>query len=157
MVRTDLDLAPRTPRQGEGTVTTASDTRVVEWDVVPDIQPGVALAMLRDATSKPRGRDAPGARRSAHLGRARSRPGVAHELNTPLAYVAANLEYLAAAVPPLVAEGAGAEIREALQESVEGVERLGVILQDLRTFVRPAAGEERPGGSARRCSGRRWR
>ncbi len=52
VVRTDLDLAPRIPRQGEGTVTTASDTRVVEWDVVPDIQPGVALAMLRYAASR---------------------------------------------------------------------------------------------------------
>ena len=143
VVRTDLDLAPRTPRQGEGTVTTASDTRVVEWDVVPDIQPGVALAMLRDATSR---REV--ATRLALADRLISvgslAAGVAHELNTPLAYVAANLEYLAAAVPPLVAEGAGAEVREALQESVEGVERLGVILQDLRTFVSHTSGEEGP-------------
>jgi hypothetical protein len=120
-------------------VTTASDTRVVEWDVVPDIQPGIALAML--ATSPPpRGRDAPG-RRSAHLGGlARRQRGA--QLNTPLAYVAANLEYLVGAVPKLVPERAGAEIREALQESVEGVERLGLILQDLRTFVRRTSGED---------------
>ena len=93
-------------RQGEATVTTASDTRVVEWDVVPDIQPGVALAMLRDATSK---REV--ATRLALADRLISvgalAAGVAHELNTPLAYVAANLEYLAGAVPPLLVERAG--------------------------------------------------
>jgi PAS domain S-box-containing protein len=141
VVRTELDLAPRSPRQGEATVTTASDTRLVEWDVVPDIQPGVALAMLRDVTSK---REV--ATRLALADRLISvgalAAGVAHELNTPLAYVAANLEYLAGAVPPLLVERAGAEIREALQESVEGVERLGLILQDLRTFACPAAGDD---------------
>jgi PAS domain S-box-containing protein len=141
VVRTDLDLTPRTPRQGEGTVTTASDTRVVEWDVVPDIQPGLALAMLRDVTSR---REV--ATRLALADRLISvgslAAGVAHELNTPLAYVAANLEYLAAAVPKLSPERGGAEIREALQESVEGVERLGLILQDLRTFVRRTGGED---------------
>ncbi|WP_242336570.1 MULTISPECIES: PAS domain S-box protein [Anaeromyxobacter] len=141
VARTELDLAARTPRQGEATVTTPSDTRLVEWDVVPDIQPGVALAVLRDVTSRREVQTRLAlADRLISVGALAA--GVAHELNTPLAYVAANLEYLAGAVPPLVADRPSAEIREALQESVEGVERLGLILQDLRTFMRAASGAD---------------
>lgn len=91
--------------------------------------------------------------------------GVAHEVNTPLAFVANNLDFLAeslaalralhqvyydraAASPALVAQlqaadqDAGAEqiwadLADLLPESRQGVERIAGIVQALRTFARP--------------------
>ena len=57
--------------------------------------------------------------------------GIAHEINNPLAYVMANLDFVLrhdAAV-----EG---ESREALQEAREGAERVRRIVRDLKTFAR---------------------
>jgi len=64
--------------------------------------------------------------------------GVAHELNTPLAYVTANLEFLAATLPTHLPGGASAaaELSGAVAESLEGLERLRHIIEDLRTFAR---------------------
>ncbi len=67
--------------------------------------------------------------------------GVAHEMNNPLAYVLANLEYavdqLALAHAP--AEGgtpALVEARRALADAREGAERVRSIVQDLKSFSR---------------------
>ncbi len=91
--------------------------------------------------------------------------GVAHEINNPLAFVAANLELLAErlpaladvgrARPPLDAPGAGDEIApppapalvaklvEMLDEAREGADRVRRIVRDLRTLART---EEEPAG-----------
>jgi PAS domain S-box-containing protein len=66
--------------------------------------------------------------------------GVAHEINNPLAYVIANLDYArqeidaarAAQVPP-----EGQELPRALQEARDGAERVRLIVKDLKTFSRP--------------------
>lgn len=68
--------------------------------------------------------------------------GVAHELNNPLSYVLSNLRYAMDELNERL-EGdrtlAGAEAREilqALQESLEGGERMRNIVRDLRSFSR---------------------
>ncbi len=67
--------------------------------------------------------------------------GVAHEINNPLAYVVANLGWVAQSL-----DGAGpgatvppedqSEIREALEEARSGAERVRAIVRDLKTFSR---------------------
>jgi PAS domain S-box-containing protein len=66
--------------------------------------------------------------------------GVAHEINNPLAYVIANLDYArqeledaAASRSPLDLE----EVPRALREAREGAERVRLIVRDLKTFSRP--------------------
>ncbi|MBM7112465.1 ATP-binding protein [Archangium primigenium] len=61
--------------------------------------------------------------------------GVAHELNNPLAYVMANLDYARdelRAVPAPGTEG----LAEALDEAREGAERMRTIVRDLKLFSR---------------------
>jgi PAS domain S-box-containing protein len=161
VVRTDVDLSLRAGArlQQEVPVTTPSGTRVVEWDLVPGILPGLSLAVLRDVTSR---REVQTrlvlADRLISVGTLAA--GVAHELNTPLAYVSANVEFLARAVPEHLPSGAAPEIGDALRESLEGVERLRVIIHDLRTFARTPGADD--GGPAdleavlRSCVGMAW-
>jgi PAS domain S-box-containing protein len=65
--------------------------------------------------------------------------GVAHEINNPLAYVIANLDFTLQEVATAGAPGATpvAELCEALQEAREGTERMRVIVRDLKMFSRP--------------------
>jgi len=67
--------------------------------------------------------------------------GVAHELNTPLGFVANNLGFLAEQLPALAASTPdpqlAADLAEALAESREGLERITGIVRDLRSFARP--------------------
>jgi PAS domain S-box-containing protein len=65
--------------------------------------------------------------------------GVAHEINNPLSYVLANLQVLredfeeiAASLPPARRD----EVREILDESLEGARRVRSIVRDLKTFSR---------------------
>jgi PAS domain S-box-containing protein len=65
--------------------------------------------------------------------------GVAHEINNPLAYVIANLDYarreieaVAAGAPPKALD-----MPQALKEAREGAERMRLIVQDLKMFSRP--------------------
>jgi PAS domain S-box-containing protein len=71
--------------------------------------------------------------------------GVAHEINNPLAYVIANLEFLAQELPPIreKLDGDAAEletpfgqIEQTLLEAREGAERVRLIVRDLKTFSR---------------------
>ncbi len=75
--------------------------------------------------------------------------GVSHEINNPLAYVAANTEFAAASVGPIEAalRGSGqsewgplcdrlVETRIALEEAREGAHRIRKIVQELRAFCR---------------------
>ena len=65
--------------------------------------------------------------------------GVAHELSNPLAYVSANLGYLAEKLgggPP-----SGDELRELLEETRDGVRRMIGLVQDLRSAGRRPRGD----------------
>ncbi len=64
--------------------------------------------------------------------------GVAHELNTPLAYVMSNVEYGIDLLKrrSWVSADEIRELREALREAYEGSERMREIVRDLRTFSR---------------------
>ncbi len=66
--------------------------------------------------------------------------GVAHEINNPLAYVIANLDYARQEIDAAVASGQppdGTELPRALQEARDGAERVRLIVRDLKTFSRP--------------------
>ncbi|NWF80325.1 MAG: PAS domain-containing protein [Chloroflexi bacterium] len=67
--------------------------------------------------------------------------GVAHELNTPLGFVAGNLQFLAEQLPVLAAACPDPQLRaeavEALADSREGLERISSVVRDLRSFARP--------------------
>ena len=71
-------------------------------------------------------------------------PGVAHEMNNPLAFMSANLEYLAAQMGPARVGGASGrqvgEWLEAVEEIREGAERLRQSIAHLRGF-RPEPGQ----------------
>ena len=126
-------------------------TRSVEYSLVPDVLPGRHLAVLRDVTE----------RRQLHARLALAdrmvsvgtlAAGVAHELNNPLAYVNANLAFVAERLPRLAqqpqAGGAAgtkllSQLEDAVRDAREGAERMRVIVRDLRTFSR--AEEEKVG------------
>jgi len=75
--------------------------------------------------------------------------GIAHEINNPLAYVLTNMEFCRKALDRVAAapQDVGRyldEVRAALQEAVEGADRMRRIVADVKTFSRPE-GEERTG------------
>ncbi len=64
--------------------------------------------------------------------------GVAHEINNPLAYVIANLDYACSEL-----KTRDADLAEVLREALSGAERVRVIVRDLKTFSR---GDEQKSG-----------
>ncbi len=71
--------------------------------------------------------------------------GVAHEINNPLAFVISNLSFLTEelhAISALLPQGRLDELEEVLEETNEGVNRVRLIVQDLKTFSR--GDEEQP-------------
>ncbi|MBM7116073.1 PAS domain S-box protein [Archangium primigenium] len=65
--------------------------------------------------------------------------GVAHEINNPLAFVISNLSFLTEelhAITALLPPGRLDELEEVLEETNEGVNRVRLIVQDLKTFSR---------------------
>ena len=71
--------------------------------------------------------------------------GMAHEINNPLAYVLANVEYALEVLPELAAEANGSavaqitELIEALREAKEGSQRVHRIVHELKKFGRAEA------------------
>jgi signal transduction histidine kinase len=69
--------------------------------------------------------------------------GVAHEINNPLAYLCANVDFalqeLRDASTPLFVERVG-EIISALTEASDGAQRVKAIVKDLKTFSRAESG-----------------
>jgi PAS domain S-box-containing protein len=64
--------------------------------------------------------------------------GVAHEINNPLAYVIANLSFVADAMGAAARDGTAhlGEAREALDEARQGADRVRTIVRDLKAFSR---------------------
>ena len=93
-----------------------------------------AVWVARDVTAE---RDA--SRRMAFADRMASlgtlAAGVAHELNNPLAYVMANLEFIEREL--LTTNAVSTEVASALAESLDGLERMGAIVSSLREFSHP--------------------
>jgi signal transduction histidine kinase len=140
---------------GEGEVIVPGQRpRAVEFAAVPGILPGLHLAVLRDVTERKQlhARLAL-ADRMVSVGTLAA--GVAHELNNPLAYVNANLSFLAerlARVGELLGRTPGTpaadadlspQLLEAVRDARDGAERMRVIVRDLKTFSR--ADDERSG------------
>jgi PAS domain S-box-containing protein len=101
-----------------------------------------ALTMARDVTAR-RALEAQlvQADRLAALGTMAA--GVAHEINNPLAYVMLNLDWIARKMPEAVRDPSGIDaLAELLREARGGVERVAMIVRELRSFSR-ADGETR--------------
>jgi PAS domain S-box-containing protein len=68
--------------------------------------------------------------------------GVGHEINNPLTYVGANIEFALSAVRELASTSPSSkatEVIEVLDEAREGAERIGKIVRGLRAFARENA------------------
>jgi PAS domain S-box-containing protein len=118
----------------------AGGPRQVEYSTVRDILPGLHLTVLRDVTEQRQLQARLAiADRMASVGTLAA--GVAHELNNPLSYVAANLAWSIETLrerPASLAEAArrSTELTEALAEARSGTDRMRDIIRDLRTFSR---------------------
>jgi len=62
--------------------------------------------------------------------------GVAHEINNPLAYTLANLGYVAERLTELPAYPDSGEVTSAVEEAIEGAERVRRIVKDMKTLSR---------------------
>ncbi|MFL5344029.1 MAG: two-component regulator propeller domain-containing protein [Hyalangium sp.] len=65
--------------------------------------------------------------------------GVGHEINNPLAYIISNLHYATLEVHQAAerdAQGRWGEVGQALEDALQGADRVRRIVQDLRTFSR---------------------
>jgi PAS domain S-box-containing protein len=62
--------------------------------------------------------------------------GVAHEINNPLAYTLANLGYVAERLRELPASPDSGEVTTAVEEAIEGAERVRRIVKDMKTLSR---------------------
>jgi PAS domain S-box-containing protein len=133
----DESLPPRewrfTRRDGRVVTLESSVTRGIEFDGQPAI-----LCTVRDLTDiKVMQAQLMQSDRLASVGMLAA--GVAHEINNPLAYLIAALEFLAQEMKGVVAKlpGAGAtELLEALAEAREGAARVKHVVRDLKTFSR---------------------
>lgn len=72
--------------------------------------------------------------------------GVAHEVNNPLGYLMANLEFVAERFDAVVRDDAAdkAELATALEEARDGAERVRAIVSDLNKFARAGSDTEGP-------------
>jgi len=95
-----------------------------------------ALTMARDVTAR-RALEAQliQSDRLAALGTMAA--GVAHEINNPLAYVMLNLDWIARKMPDAVRDAASVDaLVELLREARGGLERVALIVRELRSFSR---------------------
>jgi PAS domain S-box-containing protein len=122
-------------RDGEIALLEVAPVRPVQFDGAP-----ARLVVARDVTESKKMR----ARllladRMASIGTLAA--GVAHEINNPLSYVVANVEYASQGIreigrdrPELAA--AASELGEALADARQGADRVRQIVRDLKTFSR---------------------
>ncbi|MFL5271058.1 MAG: ATP-binding protein [Anaeromyxobacteraceae bacterium] len=113
--------------------------RSVEFTAIANILPGRHLTVMRDVTER-RQLSARIALSDKMISVGTMAAGVAHELNNPLAYVAANLSFVADALrdlsPAPPEAPAVAEMARAVREAREGGERMRVIIRDLLALSR---------------------
>lgn len=140
----------RNEERWTGTNGTSIPVEVVNVDVTFEGKPAV-VAIGRDLTERNRMATAMvETDRLAAVGLLCA--AVGHEINNPLAYVLANLEYITTEIDCLVSElspeslrkfdGRIPDLRLALSDTVHGARRVRDIVQDLRTFSRNAADHE---------------
>jgi signal transduction histidine kinase/CheY-like chemotaxis protein len=120
--------------------------RVVEFSAIANILPDRHLAVLRDVTERRQLQTRLAlADRMVSVGTLAA--GVAHELNNPLAYVNANLAFVAERLRRLqdgLAPGGAtpaaadlfSQLEDAMKDARDGAERMRVIIRDLKTFSR---------------------
>jgi len=110
---------------------------------VPDPAGGVAhaLGIVEDITARRlMERKLLSTERMASMGMLAA--GVAHEINNPLSFVLANLGY--ALESARSGRGSSAEVARALEEAIEGANRVRSIVRDVKTFSREHAEDGGP-------------
>jgi len=107
-------------------------------------EPLAIQGIARDVTERMAAEEAlRGAERTAAIGRLAA--GVSHELNNPLAWMGSNIHFVQQALAELETKGAAAglvELRQALGEVIEGVERVRAIVGALQHPAGPARAAE---------------
>jgi len=139
------------PKNVEGAIRTKTgEPRVVSWTNAALLDPGGLTEYLIGAGVDVTDRKEIQLRlqisdRMASVGTLAA--GVAHGINNPLAYVISNLDYVRSKLMlpwnELPAEDVG-EVRELLDESLEGADRVRRIVGDLRSFSRQAEDRVQP-------------
>ncbi|PTL78915.1 ATP-binding protein [Vitiosangium sp. GDMCC 1.1324] len=123
-------------RRGDGTYAQVLDRAAVSYDSTG--RPTRLVGAISDVT---RQRELQAqlslAERMATVGTLAA--GVAHEINNPLSYVLSNLRFSLDTLAPLTTTGESEDLSEvhgALQDAVEGAQRMQVIVSELKTFSR---------------------
>jgi PAS domain S-box-containing protein len=117
--------------------------RTLEYAAVASILPGRHLVMLRDVTERKQMHSRLAlADRLLSVGTLSA--GLAHELNNPLAYIAANAAFLGETLGELSAQRDPERTQEMVKDMSEsvcelrdGADRMRSIIRDLKTFSRP--------------------
>ena len=108
--------------------------RLLSWNALRHEGEPVLYASARDVTDTRRiEAHLRIAERMASLGTLAA--GVAHEINNPLAYIQTNLEFVGEELAD-ISGGAMEEIRQALGDAADGLNRVRTIVGDLRMFAR---------------------
>jgi signal transduction histidine kinase len=103
---------------------------------------GVLLANIEHTLRDSQARRVAQAERMVSLGTLAA--GVAHEINNPLAYVIANLDYLSKHASEFVRSDRLAEVQPVLAEAMEGAERIRGVIQQVNVFSADDSEERRP-------------
>lgn len=67
--------------------------------------------------------------------------GIAHEINTPLQYITANLSYLRTSLINLTTINCQNDIENAISETIEGIEQISTIVRAMKAFAHPGKQE----------------
>jgi PAS domain S-box-containing protein len=121
---------------------------VVSFSLAFDRQPAV-VSIVRDVTERKSVENRlRAADRMVSLGTLAA--SVAHEINNPLSFMTSNLRFIDEELSAMAEAGEslagprGKEVREALQETITGSNRVNEIVRDLKTFSRGDEGRSGP-------------